>query len=260
MPDDRPLTDLTAELTAMLGSIDPARRDETAYLVLATWISRGVYDDLLSGLGDGMAAGLAVGLGEKDSDNVFRRSFSALVLAECLRRNTVADLLTTDKVLTWGDRLASWFLREQDLRGHVADKGWAHAVAHGADALGALAASPGVGAAELTVILDVISDRLHLSTHHRLVNGEPDRLAAAAMDVLRRNLVPLNVLEPWINRIASQGGALDPTARAFNAQAFLRGLNLQLSLGSPRPEFRSDLLLTLSEALRRTNSEYLTPR
>src|SRR3546814_20850071 len=91
------LTDLTAELTAMLGSIDPARRDETAYLVLATWISRGVYDDLLSGLGDGMAAGLAVGLGEKDSDNVFRRSFSALVLAECLRRNTVADLPTPDK-------------------------------------------------------------------------------------------------------------------------------------------------------------------
>src|SRR3546814_10229304 len=116
VPDDRPLTDLTAELTAMLGSIDPARRDDTAYLVLATWISRGVYDDLLSGLGDGMAAGLAVGLGEKDSDNVFRRSFSALVLAECLRRNTVADLLTTDKVLTWGDRLPFWFLREQALR------------------------------------------------------------------------------------------------------------------------------------------------
>src|SRR3546814_13237654 len=128
----------------MLGIIDPAGRDGTAYRVLATWISRGGYDDLLSGLGDGMAAGLAVGLGEKDSDNVFRRSFSALVLAECLRRNTVADLLTTDKVLTWGDRLASWFLREQDLRGHVADKGWAHARAPGAHACGALAASPGL--------------------------------------------------------------------------------------------------------------------
>ena len=31
---------------------------------LATWIDRGVYDDLLAGLGDGMAAGLRVGLGE----------------------------------------------------------------------------------------------------------------------------------------------------------------------------------------------------
>src|SRR3546814_13114926 len=105
----------------MLGIIDPAGRDGTAYRVLATWISRGVYDDLLSGLGDGMAAGLAVGLGEKDSDNVFRRSFSALVLAECLRRNTVADLLTTDQLLARRDRMASWLLRQPHLPCHLAD-------------------------------------------------------------------------------------------------------------------------------------------
>ena len=40
------------------------------------------------------------------------------------------------KVLEWGDRLATWLLRERDLRGFVPGKGWAHAVAHGADALG----------------------------------------------------------------------------------------------------------------------------
>ncbi|HET7071711.1 MAG TPA: DUF2785 domain-containing protein, partial [Nocardioides sp.] len=87
VPTDRPLADLTAELTTLLGSTDPVDRDEIAYPILATWISEGVYDDLLAGLGDGMAAGLTQGLGEADTDSVFRRSFSALVLAECIRRD-----------------------------------------------------------------------------------------------------------------------------------------------------------------------------
>src|SRR6476661_3931578 len=87
VPSDRPLDDLTAELTRMLGSPDPAVRDGLAYPTLATWIDRGVYDDLLVGLGDGMAAGLRVGVGEIDTDTVFRRSFSVLVLAECIERD-----------------------------------------------------------------------------------------------------------------------------------------------------------------------------
>ena len=51
-------------------------------------------------------------------------------------------------------------MRERDLRGFVAGKGWAHAVAHGADALGALARSRQSGRLELTVLLDVVADRL----------------------------------------------------------------------------------------------------
>ena len=70
----------------------PCRPRRTAYPALATWTSRGVYDDLLSGLGDGMAAGLAVGLGEPESDTVFRRSFSVLVLGECVARDNAAGL------------------------------------------------------------------------------------------------------------------------------------------------------------------------
>ena len=68
VPTDRPLADLTAELTRLLGDADPQLRDGLALPALATWVERGVYDDLLRGLGDGMAAGLRVGLGERDTD------------------------------------------------------------------------------------------------------------------------------------------------------------------------------------------------
>jgi hypothetical protein len=263
VPSDRPLADLTAELTRMLGDPDPALRDGTAYPTLATWVDRGVYDDLLAGLGDGMGMGLLVGLGEKDTDTVFRRSFSALVLAECIARDNLRPLLPGGKILEWGDRLATWLLRERDLRGYVPGKGWAHAVAHGADGLATLASSPHLATPELTVLLDVIADRLVLPVDRLFTNGEPDRLVGATMNVLRRNVVPLRVLEPWIARLAAAAAARssyddrDPHLVGGNAEAFLRALYLQLSLGPRPPQVRSDLLLVVVDALKSTNPDYL---
>ncbi|WKN47368.1 DUF2785 domain-containing protein [Nocardioides sp. Arc9.136] len=264
VPEDRPLGDLTAELTAMLGETDPELRDGTAFPALSTWIGRGVYDDLLVGLGDGMAAGLRTGLGETGTDTVFRRSWSARVIAECLERDNARGLVSTGTVLDWGDRIATWLLREQDTRGFVPGKGWALAVGHGADALAALARSPHLGTPELTVVLDVVADRVLQPVDSLFVNGEPDRLAAATMAVLRRDEVPLQVLEPWIARLAAgaTGRATyddrDPHLAGGNAEAFLRALHLQLALGSRPPAVRSDLLLVVVDALRHTNP-WLSP-
>jgi Protein of unknown function (DUF2785) len=266
VPADRPLADLTAELTTMLGSTDPYLRDEIAYPTLATWVAEGVYDDLLEGLGDGMTAGLSVGIGEEGTDTVFRRSFSALVLAECIERATSTDhghsRVPEQTVLRWGDRVAGWLVRERDLRGFVPGKGWAHAVAHGADALGVLAEAPIMSRLELTVLLDVIADRLLAPTTFRFQHGEDDRLALATMRVLRRDLVGLDVLEPWVARLAdrsrpSVGGATDPFLVAGNVQSFLRALHLQVALAPRPPACRADLLLVLIEQLRRASPRYL---
>ena len=263
VPQDRPLDELTAELTRMLGDPDPALRDGTAYPTLTTWLDRGVYDDLLAGLGDGMAVGLGVGIGERGTDSVFRRSYSALVLGGCIARDNHRPLLPGGKILEWGDRVATWLLRERDLRGFVPDHGWAHAVAHGADTLAVLAGSPHLAQPELTVVLDVIADRLLLPVDQLFTSGEPDRLAVATMNVLRRNVVPLRVLEPWIRRLAAAAGTRssydgrDPYLVGGNAEAFLRALYLQLAMGNRPPQVRSDLLLVVVDALKATNSAYL---
>jgi hypothetical protein len=262
VPEDRPLTELTTELTTMLGDTDAHRRDEIALPTLATWVSDGVYDDLLEGLGDGMAAGLTVGLGETGTDTVFRRSFSVLVLAACIRRDNEQHVVPADTVLRWGDRVAGWYVRERDLRGFVPGKGWAHAAAHGADAIGALAGSEAFGRLELTVLLDVLADRLLIPTDHRFVHGEDDRIALATMAVLRRDLVGLDVLEPWVSRLAEQAAAAgpdeaDPFLVTGNVQAYLRALHLQLALAPRPPACRSDLLLFLIERLKQVNASYL---
>lgn len=266
VPTDRPLADLTAELTRLLGDADPDLRDGLALPALATWVDRGVYDDLLRGLGDGMAAGLRVGLGETATDTVFRRSFSVLVLGECIRRDNQRPLVPGGTVLDWGDRIATWILRERDLRGYVAGKGWAHAVAHGADALGTLAESPHVGAAELVVVLDVVAERLVQPVDTLFTAGEPDRLAAAAMSVLRRDRVPLDLVEPWVDLLAEAARRRhwdedgDPFLAGGNAEAFLRALYLQLALGQRPPAVRADLMLLLVDALRSTNPRHLGPK
>ena len=263
VPEDRPLSELTTELTAMLGDPNPAVRDGIAYPTLDTWIVQGVYDDLLEGLGDGMAAGLTVGLGEDGTDTVFRRSFSVLVLAECIRRDNQQHLVPARAMVTWGDRIASWFIRERDLRGFVKHKGWAHSVAHGADAIGELAMSEAMGRLELTVLLDVIADRLLLPTQYHLVHGEPDRLALATMRVLRRDLVGIDVIEPWLARLGQGARAHglseeDPYLVAGNTQSFLRALHLQLALAPNPPVSRPDVLLAVIERLRESNPEYLS--
>lgn len=261
VPVDRTLGDLTAELTTMLGSPDPEVRDGVALQVLTVWIGRGVYDDLLAGLGDGMAAGLRVGIGESGTPSVFRRSWSARVLAQVLQRDHDEEVLPAEDVLRWGDRLTTWLLREQDVRGWVEGQGPARAVAHGADTLAALARSRHLGPLELTVLLDVVADRLLRDA--RLAHGEPDHLAAATVAVLMRGRVPFDVVERWVARIAAHAdpdavpAGEDPWSHSANAQAFLRTLHLQLLLGPHRPADRADLVLVVGDALRTTNGQHL---
>ncbi len=268
VPTDKPLDDLTHELFGMLGDPDPQIRDNLAYTVLATWIGEGVYDDLLAGLGDGSCVGLRSGLGLDGDDSVFRRSFSALVLREVVSRANITGTISPTHMLTWGDRAMTWFTRENDLRGFVAGKGWAHSVAHGSDLLGQFARSFHFGIHELTVLLDVVADRVLTPTTYRMHYGEDDRLAYAVMAVLHRNLVPATVVEPWITRIGSalrapRGVDEWPCPTAFNAQAFLRALHLQLASGvrgqdnpgdevlfATLPRERANLILTIVETLR----------
>jgi hypothetical protein len=267
VPSDRPLDELTAELTRMLGDPDPDIREGIAGATLVTWVRRGVYDDLLTGFGDGMAAGLRVGMSRADDGvdgvdgSALRRSWSAVVLAACIERDTERPLVPGGKVLEWGDGLATWLLRERSLRVETSRSGRARAVGLGADALAVLAGSPHVSRPELTVILDVVADRVLARSEVAFGLDDSDRMAGATMAVLRRNVLPLGVLEPWVARVAAVAGAAEPEAdvavatSGANAQSFLRALHLHLALGQRQPEVRADLLLVVIDALRRTNRD-----
>jgi hypothetical protein len=270
-PLDRSLDEMTVELVELLGDPDPYRRDGLSYRVLSHWIKDGVYDDLLTGLGDGMCEGLTVGLGEADTDTVFRRSFSILIIAAALDRDNIARLLHPTTVMRWGDEGLAWYVKECDLRGWVEGGGWAHAVAHGADFIAALAQSRHVDEGSMMVLLDAIADRLVAPTRYALTQGEDERLAYATMTLLHRNTVDMGLLGPWIERLADSwevpSGPLPPAAD--NTIRYVRALHAQLLLGvRGRPgakdtdhyrspiEIRVELLGAIQQALRTVGPWY----
>lgn len=262
------IPDATAELTVLLGSIDPHERD-VAYGLLSTWLERGYFDDLLVGLGDGMCVGLRTGLGDERSGSVFRRSTSALLLAGVVERDNVAQVVHPSHVLRWADLALHWFVAERDLRGHTGTSGWAFAVAHGADLVTALGMSRHLGADELGVLLDAIADRLARSSAGHLVHGEDDRLAYATTILLHRDLVEPDFLAGWMTRLVTPFG-LDVTgpygAAHANTRQYLRALHLMLRFGvaggmpwhrhvaerlTREPLVRLELLQSVEDALRR---------
>jgi len=273
VPPDRTLGESTTELVEMLGHPNPRFRDDVAYPLLATWIANGEYDELLRGLGNGVAPGLRNGLGSDGDLSVLRRSYTALVLTEIIARDNQERLLPADTVLGWGDLATSWYVRERDLRGWIPGHGWAHAVANGADLLGVLARSRHFGRLEQTVLLDVIADRVLTPTSHVWRHGEDDRLAYTVMAILHLDDVPRAVVEPWLARVGEGARKARtrghergewPTPPARNSSAFLRALYVQLSLGvrgrsdqradaalfAEPPPHRADLLLGVVDQIR----------
>ena len=99
-------------------------------------------------------------------------------------------------------------------------KGWAHAIAHGADAIGALAESPHLAGREHAVLLDVLAERLlQQPAGQPLESGEPDRMAHAVMRILRRNTLGTDVLEPWVHRIGAAANAFGGPATTTRSPA-----------------------------------------
>ena len=262
VPTERRLDDMTVELVELLGATDPHLRDELAATVLRTWIVRGIYDDLLPGLGDGLTEGLRPGLGEQGTYSVLRRSFCAAALAQVVARDSVRPRVQRETGLAWGDRGLSWLIAERDLRSHVPGAGRAQALRHGANLLEALARSRHLDEGGLMVLLDTVADRLLAPTDQLFAAREEDHFAAAVMRLLQRDVVDVTLLDPWVARLAASwldaGRHGEPIpAQTLNTVSFLRALHLQLLLGAGDgdgpardPAVRVELLGVLQGALR----------
>ncbi|WP_329494929.1 DUF2785 domain-containing protein [Kitasatospora herbaricolor] len=214
-PADRSPAALVAELAEALRSPDPVLRDEQAYTLLARWIP-GLDPELRRGLGDTMATRLT-------DPEIQTRSFAALVLADLVRNG--------DHRARWATAFADWYPTETDLRGHHPRLGWLHAVAHGADLLGALGRCPQVAPAPL---LDLGAARLLAPATHVWDAQEDDRLARAlALTLTRPELTGEQALG-WLDAIAADFAAGEPgpvPAYASNTMRTLRMLYLLADRG-----------------------------
>src|SRR6185295_18100445 len=161
-PAGEDVAPLTVELAAMLASADPERRDDIAYSTLANWIFQRkiITGAALGSLTDRLLANLTKGVGERNTDDIFRRSFSALTLAAVAARDNADPVLDAAAWHRIEQAALAYFAAEQDLRGYDADKGWMHSAAHTADLLKFLGRSRHLDTAGQARLLNAIAQKL----------------------------------------------------------------------------------------------------
>lgn len=81
-------------------------------------------------------------IGFKNSDSVYKRSFSALVLGLLINKDKEQKFLEKSQISLVLDRTCFYLVNEQDKRGFTEEKGWAHSIAHCADLLDEIITHP----------------------------------------------------------------------------------------------------------------------
>jgi Protein of unknown function (DUF2785) len=257
IPTDQTPTSLTAELLTYLGSTDPELRDQIAYNTFANFLKRDYYSlEEIEIYIAALLANLEIGIGETETDSVFRRSFSALLLAEIIHNDNKVPRLKKPVIKTVLEK-GLWYLdAEKDPRGYVQKKGWAHALAHTADLLLVLAKSLNTRKSEHQRILNAIREKLTGSSNWVYLYGEDDRLTRAVLEILRRDTLSETFLKKWLTSFHKPGdgswkGAwtkADSAHAFFNVRNFLRSLHLQVLTEEELP-FQGELQKTILETV-----------
>ncbi|MFI9784004.1 DUF2785 domain-containing protein [Kitasatospora sp. NPDC051984] len=220
LPDRDPSEAELAAVREALRSPDPVERDERAYSRLAGWIP-GLAEERRLALGDAMA--------DRFGDpEIQARTFAPLVLGRIVRTGSLRA--------EWLAAFARWYPAETDLRGHHPALGWLHAVAHGADLLGAFGQHPDVDPEPL---LALGTARLLAPTGHVFDAMEDDRLGCALALTLTRPELTERQAVGWLDAVAEvfAGGEPGPVpAEVSNTLRALRVVHL-LAVRGVRPQW-----------------------
>ncbi len=218
---------LAEALLENFGSTDPQLRDTLSYILMDRLIEEGLLTRgervalLKAALDD---CHLFARIGESGTDSVFRRSFSVLVVPMVLGSDLGTRELPEDLVVWALDRVLAYARAERDWRGYVPDKGWAHAVAHTADALEIAGRHPKTPTTRMSDVLSVIH---HLATvPYPLGYREDDRLAFAAYQLMQSGRLSADAIQAWLDSFQLLIGPDDQaeTLGDANAEHFLRSL------------------------------------
>lgn len=189
---------LVNDMLANIGSTDGELRDGLIYSTFFRLIMENVFteDELIFILKVCQDKDhLFHKIDERSEDAVFTRSFSSLVIALVLHQDRTRKFLPADMVGHVFARSLEFMHREQDTRGFIAGKGWAHSIAHGADLLAEAAGHPAVDLSASEQCLRAVEACLFKTGYY--TNEEDDRLIFVIEALLEKGL-PDNRVEAWI--------------------------------------------------------------
>ena len=198
----------TKQFLEYLGSSDSQLR-EGSLEILGSWIERSSFsDEQLFDIANEMKENLLSGLGEQNTDSVFLRSFSALILGaiigfdEDCTQHMIEDrkpFLTKEIITDFFKTSLKFYKEERDIRGYIDIKEWAHSIAHGADLFKKFAKHRLIGKEELLQILEIFKLKINEPQMNIYKAREELRISVAVYTVFLRRILETEEIKAWFH-------------------------------------------------------------
>ena len=253
LPKGYNLSEISENMLSNIGALDPELRDKLIYSTFHYWIieknfftKEQLREILITSLDDNH---LFLKIGNKGDDSVLTRAFSVLLIPLLLIRHKHDPFLNEEDKKMVIDKVLAYFEQEKDYRGFIENKGWAHAVAHGADALDEIAKSEFVSYNELSEMLGLIKNKVSIEDYV-YVNEEDERLVTAVISLISRGIISDFELVDWIKSFREL--TIPKTHPEYhhliiNIKSFLRSLYFRMLKEDEHKHFLKDIEETLAE-------------
>ena len=141
---------------------------------------------------------LYANISSTNDDTVFTRSFAALWLACLLNYDNRQPFLTEQEAIQVMEASIHYLSKEQDVRGFVEGKGWAHSMAHGADLAVTIVAHRHFQLRFAPIILQGVKSALWKGTV--FIDDEEERLAKIFAKLIAIDF-PEEILIEWVEQV-----------------------------------------------------------
>ncbi|MBN8233694.1 DUF2785 domain-containing protein [Halobacillus kuroshimensis] len=189
LPEGQNLQELTTMMLQKIGTVHPELRDNLIHSIFTTFIERGHYSNdqlknILQSVLNKNYLFYRIGTSKQEEDAVFKRSFSVLLIPPIMQKHREAPFLKEEDVHRVWEHLKKYMQQEKDHRGYVEGKGWAHAMAHAADAIYSTAACEEITREEILHMLPVIREQFLIDQPYLF--DEEERMVTAVLMMFRK--------------------------------------------------------------------------
>ncbi|MBN1547469.1 MAG: DUF2785 domain-containing protein [Syntrophaceae bacterium] len=230
------MDDLINGMVTHIGSPDSELRDDLIYRSFGFLILKDRLDaERIFRLLETCSGGenLTFNIDSEDYRHVFRRSFSMLVVALILEWDLNKDYLDEKTFRTTASRILRAYNSEKIIRGYYADEGWAHTVAHSADAFCLLVAGRWSDESMVREILESIGSKICRADYY-YIDGEDERTAEVIRTIEKKDSRFKNLLKDWLDSVSRISLPETQPGRSIlkgNLRNFLRSIYFKINDG-----------------------------
>ncbi|KGR78801.1 DUF2785 domain-containing protein [Ureibacillus manganicus] len=237
---------LLEQMTEYIGFPEDELRDKLNYrlfieLVSSNLISKEQLEQLTLKLAS--ESYLYGSIGEKDTDTVFLRSFSALWLSTLLHIDAQIHFLSDTQASTVLNYCSTYLIKEKDVRGFLGTKGWAHAMSNGADLITSIVSHPAFELKITAKILEGIKDCFWKGTV--FIDDEEERFSNIIEKLISKD-IPEQLLIEWVEQVfdklqfylMANGYTPQYFAARTNTLHFMKNLYFVLKFTRKAPELQ----------------------